>query len=68
MSASYQKSESGITHQTIMPNVARPEALTSFSDLFAEFAAKFNIQPRGIFCTRWAIYILSGRALRPFSS
>ena len=49
MSASYQKSESGITHQAIMPNVARPEALTSFSDLFAEFAAKFNIQPRGIF-------------------
>ncbi len=49
MSASYQKSESGIEHQDIMPNVARPESLTSFSDLFAEFAAKFKIQPRGIF-------------------
>ena len=32
-----------------MPNVARPESLSSFSDLFAEFAAKFKIQPRGIF-------------------
>lgn len=49
MSASYQKPESGIEHQATMPNVARPDALTSFSDLFAEFAAKFNIQPRGIF-------------------
>lgn len=49
MSASYQKHETGIEHQDIMPNVARPEALSSFSDLFAEFAAKFKIQPRGIF-------------------
>jgi len=49
MSASYQKPESGIEHQAIMPNVARPEALTSFSDLFAEFAAKFKLEPRGIF-------------------
>ena len=32
-----------------MPNVARPESLTSFSDLFAEFASKFKIEPRGIF-------------------
>ena len=49
MSASYQKHETGIEHQDIIPNVARPEALSSFSDLFAEFAAKFKIQPRGIF-------------------
>jgi len=49
LSASYQKPESGIEHQAMMPNVARPESLTSFSDLFAEFAAKFKIQPRGIF-------------------
>lgn len=49
MSASYQKYETGIEHQDIMPNVARPESLSSFSDLFAEFAAKFKIQPRGIF-------------------
>jgi len=49
MSTSYQKYETGIEHQDIMPNVARPESLSSFSDLFAEFAAKFKIQPRGIF-------------------
>lgn len=47
--ASYHQEEKGIEHQEMMPNVARPESLTSFSDLFAEFASKFNIQPRGIF-------------------
>lgn len=49
LSASFQKQEEGIEHQVVMPNVARPESLTSFSDLFAEFAEKFNIEPRGIF-------------------
>lgn len=49
LSASYQKIEEGIEHQTVMPNVARPDSLTSFSELFAEFAEKFNIEPRGIF-------------------
>lgn len=49
MSCSYQRMEEGIEHQATMPNVARPESLTSFSEIFAEFAAKFNIEPRGIF-------------------
>lgn len=49
LSASYQKEEQGIEHQSTMPNVARPDSLTSFSELFAEFAAKFKIEPRGIF-------------------
>jgi acyl-CoA thioesterase-2 len=49
MSASYQKPEPGIAHQANMPNVTQPEALTSFSDIFASFAEKFKIQPRGIF-------------------
>jgi acyl-CoA thioesterase-2 len=49
MSASYQSPEEGIAHQAGMPNVAQPESLTSFSDIFAEFSAKFGIQPRGIF-------------------
>lgn len=49
LSASFQNMEEGIEHQAVMPNVARPESLTSFSDLFAEFAEKFRIEPRGIF-------------------
>ncbi|MCB0659397.1 MAG: acyl-CoA thioesterase II [Saprospiraceae bacterium] len=49
MMLSYQIFETGIEHQAIMPNVARPESLTSFSEIFAEYAAKFNIEPRGIF-------------------
>ena len=35
--------EDGIQHQSAMPNVAQPESLTSFSDLFAQFAEKFNV-------------------------
>lgn len=49
LSASFHHFEEGIEHQSVMPNVARPESLTSFSDLFAEFAEKFKIEPRGIF-------------------
>ena len=49
MAASYHIKESGIEHQIAMPNVAQPESLTSFSDLFAQFAEKFNIKPKGIF-------------------
>jgi acyl-CoA thioesterase-2 len=49
LSASYHLHEAGIEHQDSMPNVADPESLTSFSDLFSEFASKFKIQPRGIF-------------------
>ncbi|MFZ1704905.1 MAG: acyl-CoA thioesterase II [Saprospiraceae bacterium] len=49
LSASFQKIEEGIEHQATMPNVARPESLTSFSDLFSEFAEKFKIEPKGIF-------------------
>lgn len=47
--ASFHKDEEGVEHHVSMPNVARPESLASFSDLFAEFAANFNIEPRGIF-------------------
>lgn len=49
LSASFQKPETGIEHQSVMPNVARPDSLTSFSEIFAQFAEKFNIEPRGIF-------------------
>ncbi|MEZ4909693.1 MAG: acyl-CoA thioesterase II [Saprospiraceae bacterium] len=49
MMLSYQIQEDGIEHQSVMPNVARPESLTSFSDIFAEYAAKYKIEPRGIF-------------------
>lgn len=49
LSISYHKPESGIEHQSTMPNVARPESLASFSDIFTEFAEKFDIKPRGVF-------------------
>lgn len=46
---SYHKPEAGVAHQQSMPNVAQPESLTSFSELFAQFAEKFEVKPRGIF-------------------
>lgn len=49
MVASFQIKEEGIEHHTPMPNVAKPESLTSFSDIFAQLAEKMNIQPTGIF-------------------
>jgi len=49
MAASYHIPEEGINHQIAMPNVAQPESLTSFSDLFAQFAEKFDVKPKGIF-------------------
>jgi acyl-CoA thioesterase-2 len=49
MAASYHIPEEGIHHQIAMPNVAQPESLTSFSDLFAQFAEKFAVKPKGIF-------------------
>ena len=49
MASSYHIPEEGIHHQTAMPNVAQPESLSSFSDLFAQFAEKFDVKPKGIF-------------------
>lgn len=67
LSASYQKEESGIEHQDIMPQVASPEALTSFSDLFAEFASKFKIQPRGIFAPNGPFTFFPAEHYDPFN-
>jgi acyl-CoA thioesterase-2 len=49
MAASYHIREDGIQHQSAMPNVTQPESLTSFSDLFTQFAEEFNVKPKGIF-------------------
>ncbi|HMQ06200.1 MAG TPA: acyl-CoA thioesterase II [Saprospiraceae bacterium] len=48
-SISFHIFEKSAEHQSLMPNVTRPEKLNSFSEIFADFAAKFNIKPRGIF-------------------
>lgn len=49
MAASYHIHEEGIQHQSSMPNVTQPESLTSFSDLFSQFAEKFDVKPKGMF-------------------
>jgi acyl-CoA thioesterase II len=47
MSASFHSPESGIAHQTTMPNVVEPERLQPYSQIFSEFAKKFDIEARG---------------------
>jgi acyl-CoA thioesterase-2 len=49
LAASYHIKEEGINHSAPMPNVSQPESLTSFSEIFAQLAGKFDIEPRGIF-------------------
>jgi acyl-CoA thioesterase II len=46
-SASFHKPEAGIAHQAPMPNVVEPERLQPFSQIFADFAQKFNISASG---------------------
>lgn len=46
---SFHIKEEGLSHQASMPNVAQPESLTPFSELFAQFAEKFNVKPRGFY-------------------
>lgn len=49
LSASFHTPETGLEHSTPMPNVAQPEYLSSFPEIFAQLAGQFNIKPRGIF-------------------
>ncbi len=48
-SVSYHIPEESVEHQSSMPNVAQPESLTSFSEIFSQVADKFSIKPKGIF-------------------
>lgn len=67
MAASYHIREEGIRHQSAMPNVAQPESLTSFSDLFAQFAEKFDVKPKGIFSPESPIIFRPVEHYNPFN-
>ena len=49
LSASFHIPEKGLEHSIPMPNVAQPESLSSFPEIFSQLASQFNIKPRGIF-------------------
>lgn len=49
LAASYQIAEEGFSHHAPMPNVAQPESLSSFPEIFAKVAAENNIKPKGIY-------------------
>lgn len=67
MAASYHIREEGIHHQSAMPNVTQPESLTSFSDLFEQFAEKFNVKPKGIFSPESPIIFRPVEHYNPFN-
>ncbi len=67
MAASYHIREGGIHHQSAMPNVTQPESLTSFSDLFAQFAEKFDVKPKGIFSSDSPIIFRPVEHYNPFN-
>lgn len=49
LAASFHIREESVEHQALMPNVTRADKLTSFPEMFSEFADKFKIKPRGLF-------------------
>ncbi len=66
MAASYHKEEHSITHQDQMPVVPDPETLPPFSDLFIDFAEKFNIKPKGFYSDESPILFHPVEEYNPF--
>jgi len=46
---SFHIKEDGLEHMAAMPNVTQPESLTPFSEIFSQFAEKFNVKPKGFY-------------------
>lgn len=67
LAASFHIEEQGVEHQSLMPNITVPEKLNSFPEMFAEFAEKFNIKPRGIFSKESPILFYPGDHYNPFN-
>jgi len=67
LAASYQIAEKGYSHQSAMPNVAQPESLTSFSQLFEQFAETFKVKPKGIFSAESPIIFHPVEHYNPFN-
>lgn len=49
LAASYQIEEEGFSHYRPMPNVAQPESLSSFPEIFSKIAEQYKIKPKGMF-------------------
>ncbi len=64
--ASYQIEEEGYEHHTTMPNVTQPESLSSFPEIFAQFAEKWDIKPKGIYSQQSPIIFRPVEHYNPF--
>lgn len=67
MAASFHIEEEGMEHQKSMPNVAQPESLSAFSEVFAEFAEKFDFKARGLYSERSPIIFHPVERYNPFN-
>lgn len=66
MASSFQIKEEGFEHQATMPNVAQPESLSSFPEIFSAVAEKFDIKPKGIFSDESPIIFRPVEHYNPF--
>lgn len=66
MAGRFHIHEDGLEHQKSMPNVAQPESLTAFSELFSEFAEKFDFKPRGLYSEQSPIVFHPVEKYNPF--
>lgn len=55
LASSYQIDEGGFSHYAPMPNVAQPESLSSFPEIFAKIAEQYKIKPKGIYAPESSI-------------
>lgn len=67
MAARFHVDEEGMEHQKSMPNVAQPESLSNFSDVFAEFAEKFDFKARGLYSEKSPIIFKPVERYNPFN-
>jgi acyl-CoA thioesterase-2 len=64
---SFHIAEEGFSHMATMPNVTQPESLTPFSEVFAQFAEKFDVKPRGFYSAESPILFHPVEHYNPFN-
>ena len=66
LAASFHIYEPSFEHQMNMPNVANPDSLSSFPEMFKMFTEKFDIKPRGLFSDQSPIIFHPVEHYNPF--
>jgi len=64
---SFHIAEEGLEHMAVMPNVTQADSLTSFSEIFAQFAEKFDVKARGFYSPESPIIFHPVEHYNPFN-